>query len=86
MQAAGTNLGVAASSGIAGGMASIASQTASNIGFQSQMEQMNQSRMRSLDAAAQHEANVQIAGQVGKAVGSYQGWRNADGKFPWEKQ
>ena len=86
MQAVGQNLGIGASSGLAGGMASLTSQTASNISFQSQMEQMNQSRMSSLDAAAQHESNVQIAGQLGKAVGSYQGWRDSGGKLPWEKK
>jgi hypothetical protein len=56
MQAAGTNLGVAGSSGVAGGIASIGSQTASNIGFQFQLEALNNKRLAALNSAANHQA------------------------------
>lgn len=55
MQAAGQNLGIGGSSGVAGGMASIATQTASNIGFQMNMEALNNIRLSWLDKASKHE-------------------------------
>ncbi len=73
MQAAGTNLGVAGSSGLQGGMASIASQTASNIGFQMSMERLNNIRLSWLDKASKHEDTAgihQAAAQIFQTMGS----------------
>ena len=64
MQAVGTNLGISGSSGLAGGMASLASQTASNIGFQNQLEAMNQQRLTFLSSAANYNAKAQMYGSA----------------------
>ena len=58
MQAAGTNLGVAGSSGLAGGMASLGTQTGSNIGFQLQLDALNNKRLNALNSAASHQARA----------------------------
>ncbi len=73
MQAAGTNLGVAGSSGLQGGMASIATQTASNIGFQMNMEKLNNIRLSWLDKASKHEEIAgfhQMNAQIFQTMGS----------------
>lgn len=56
MQAAATNLGAAGSSGLAGGMASLGTQTASNVGFQFQLDALNNKRLNALNSAANHQA------------------------------
>ena len=68
LSAAATNLGAAQSSGAQGGIAAIGSQTASNIGFQNQMEASNQQRLSFLDKAAQHEGKAAVANTIGGAI------------------
>jgi hypothetical protein len=68
LQAAATNLGASQSSGAQGGIASIGTQTASNIGFQGQIEASNQQRLSFLDKAAQHTGKAQVANTIGGAI------------------
>ena len=77
MQAAGTNLGVAGSSGLAGGMASLGTQTGSNIGFQLQLDALNNKRLNALNSAANHQA---MAGMYGAAA-SFSMSATSAGKF-----
>lgn len=60
LAALGGATGTSASSGIQGGIASIGSQTAANLGFASQIEALNQNRLRALNRATslQNSANV----------------------------
>jgi len=62
--------GTMESSGVQGGIASIGSQTASNIGFSNQIDQLNQQRLSFLDAANQYQSNAGIASTVASSVNS----------------
>lgn len=53
--------GTSASSGVAGGISSLSSQTASNIGFQSQLAALNEQRMGFLQKAADWQTVASIA-------------------------
>ena len=68
-QAAGT--GTTQSSGVQGGVASLGSQTASNLGFASQIEAMNNQRLSFLDAAAAAQGRAQMAATASSVAGSF---------------
>lgn len=68
-QAAAT--GTTNSSGVQGGIASLGSQTASNIGFSSQVESMNNQRLNFLDAAAAAQGRAQVGSAVGSIAGGF---------------
>lgn len=69
--AMGQNMGVSGSSGVSGGIASAGSQTYSNIGFQSQLEQLNQKRLKYMDSASLHMQRADTAGSVAKMFSFY---------------
>lgn len=80
IQQASSNLGVGASSGAQGAVASLGSQTASNIGFQMNMERLNNIRLSWLDKASKHEEiagfhsmNSQIFSSMGSSMGGMGG-------------
>lgn len=68
-QAAGT--GSAQSSGVQGGIASLGSQTAANIGFSTQIEALNNQRLSFLDAAAAAQGRAQMAATVSSVASSF---------------
>lgn len=63
--------GTSDSSGVQGGIASLGSQTASNIGFSSQVESMNNQRLSFLDAAAAAQGRAQVGAAVGSVSSSF---------------
>ena len=85
MQAAGTNLGVAGSSGLAGGIASLGTQTGANIGFQFQLDDLNNKRLSALNDAANHQAmanNFSSAASFMSAAGSAGMFKTTPGTTP----
>ena len=68
-QAAST--GTTQSSGVQGGIASLGSQTASNLGFASQIEAMNNQRLSFLDAAAAAQGRAQMAATASSVAGEF---------------
>ena len=57
--------GTMESSGFQGGVASLGSQTASNIGFQTQLESLNNQRLSFLDKSAKSISNAGTAQAIG---------------------
>lgn len=68
-QAAGT--GTTQSSGVQGGIASLGSQTAANIGFSTQIEALNNQRLSFLDAAAAAQGRAQMAATASSVTGEF---------------
>jgi len=72
LNALGAATGTSASSGIQGASASLGSQTASNIGFQTQLEALNKERLSFLGKAAQaqtHAGTFEAVSKIASAAG-----------------
>lgn len=79
---AGENQGVGGSSAVAGGVASIASSTAGNLGFADQLFKLQQSSRRLRQSAADFSGNSQSITQVGNFAASLVGGTaNVDGSL-----
>ena len=70
---AGENQGVGGSSAVSGGVASIASSTAGNIGFADQLFKLQQSSSRLRQSAADFSSNSQAIGQLGGMAANFSG-------------
>lgn len=69
--AGAANTGTTGSSGALGGVAAVGAQTSSAIGFQQTLEMLNNKRLGSLEAAAKHEDNAQMASGLSSMAGNY---------------
>lgn len=68
---AGAIGGTLNSSGVQGGIASLGSQTAANIGFQTQLEGLNNRRLSFLDSAAAAQGRAATAQAVGSVASMF---------------